>query len=58
MSNKNNSFNLAQLIISIFKKAEEAESKAEEEFKKAEIFSAKNRKEISERQEEFKRKWQ
>lgn len=58
MSNKNNIFNLGQLIISIFKKAQEAENKIEEQHKKAEVFSAENRKEIKKREEEFKRKWQ
>ena len=57
MSNKNNTFNLGQLIISIFKKARQAEYKTEQQHKKAEFFSAENRKEINERQEEFKRKW-
>lgn len=58
MSPKNKSFNLLHLVLSIFEKAKEIEAEAVERQKKAEKLSAENRKEIRNRQKEFKRKWQ
>ncbi len=58
MLKKNSQLNLRHLILSNFEKAEEIECEAAEKIKKAEQRSAENRKEISNRQKEFKRKWQ
>lgn len=58
MSKKNNSLNLYDLILSNFEKAKIIDDEASERSKKAEKRSVENRKAISKRQEEFRRKWQ
>lgn len=58
MSQKNNSLNLYDLILSNFEKAKKIDAEASERSKKAENRSIENRKAISKRQEEFRRKWQ
>lgn len=58
MFKKDNPLNLHHLIRSNFEKAKEIEAEAAERSKKAEKRSIENRKEIINRQEEFRRKWQ
>ena len=58
MSKKNNSLNLYDLILSNFEKTKKIDAEASERSKKAENRSVENRKAISKRQEEFRRKWQ
>lgn len=50
-------FNLYRFILSNFKRAHDIEAESNERSQKAEIFSTENRKEISNRQNNFKRKW-
>lgn len=58
MSKKNKPFNIRHLILTNFERAKEIESETNERIKIAERLSSENRKEIRNRQEEFKRKWQ
>ena len=58
MLKKTNPLNLYNLILSNFEKAKKIDDEAFERSKKAEKCSIENRKEISKRQKEFRRKWQ